>query len=85
MEIEKEVCFIYGAMMFLLFLLFIEGYNKHCVKYIVMSSNERNVLKVHTKPIPFSDAVDIYCRLKEQYNFQNCNNEAFIVKFTRVN
>ena len=43
---------IYIPILFLLYILFLDVYNKYYVKFIVVSNNDKDVLKIHTKPNP---------------------------------
>lgn len=58
-------------------------------KYIVISINSREVIKVHSKPMSYFKAKQKLDKLREQYYNQTlsgyrCNSEAFIIKFNVI-
>ena len=80
--------FIYIPILFLLFILFLDVYNKYYVKFIVVSNNDNGILKIHTKPISLTKAIEIQKNLKTQYYNQTVNGfpikkEVFIIKFIK--
>ena len=74
--------------MLLSYILFLDVYNKHYVKFIVVSNNENNILKIHTKLISLTKAIEIHKNLKTQYYNQTLSGfpikkEVFIIKFIK--
>ena len=74
--------------MFLLYILFLDVYNKYYVKFIVVVSNDNNILKIHTKPISLTKAIEIKKNLKTQYYNQTLSGfpikkEILIIKFVK--
>ena len=51
MKIDTELYIIYILIFILLYGLFIDVYNKYYVKFIVVSNNKNNKLKIHTKAL----------------------------------
>lgn len=51
MKIDTELYIIYILIFILLYSLFIDVYNKYYVKFIVVSNNKNNKLKIHTKAL----------------------------------
>ena len=79
---------IYIPILFLLFILFLDVYNKYYVKFIVVSNNDNGILKIHTKPISLTKAIEIQKKLKTQYYNQTVSGfpikkEVFIIKFIK--
>ena len=91
MNIDIELYMILFLLYILLYNLFIDVYNKHYVKFIVVSNNKNNILKIHTKPISLTNALEIQKKLKDQYYHQSISGsidykkEAFIIKFIKYN
>ena len=79
---------IYILILFLLYILFLDVYNKYYAKFIVVSNNDKGVLKIHTKPISLTKAKEIQKKLEDQYYNQylrsiDYKKEAFIIKFIK--
>ena len=79
---------IYIPVALLSYILFNDMYNKYCVKFIVVSNNDYNTLKIHTKPVPLNKAINIQKSLKNQYYYQTVNGfpihkDVFIMKFIK--
>ena len=83
MKIDTELYIIYILIFILLYSLFIDVYNKYYVKFIVVSNNKNNKLKIHTKPISLTKALEIQKKLQDQYYHQYYEGEAFIIKFIK--
>lgn len=80
------MCIIYIPIVLVLYSLFYEVYNNYYAKFIVISRNDNNVLKVHTKPVSLFEAKEIKKKIKTQHYNQTINGfrikkEIFIVKF----
>ena len=83
MQIDTELYIITIFIMILLYSLFIDIYNKYYEKFIVVSNNTNNKLKIHTKPISLTKALEIQKKLEDQYYHQYYEGEAFIIKFIK--
>ena len=83
MKIDTELYIIYILIFILLYSLFIDVYNKYYVKFIVVSNNKNNKLKIHTKPISLTKALEIQKKLEDQFYHQYYEGEAFIIKFIK--
>ena len=81
---DNSIYFIYILILFILYILFIDIYNKYYVKFIVVSNNNNNgILKIHSKPISLTKAIEKQQNLKEQYNYQWISKEILIIKFVK--
>jgi hypothetical protein len=79
---------IYVPCLFLLCILSFEIYNKYYVKFIVVSKNDNDILKIHTLPISLNKAIKIRKKLKTQHYNQTLSGfpikkEIFILKFAK--
>ena len=89
MNIDIELYMILFLLYILLYNLFIDVYNKYYVKFIVVSNNKNNILKIHTKPISLTKALEIQKKLQDQYYHLSISGnidykkEAFIIKFIK--
>ena len=66
MNIDIELYMILFLLYILLYNLFIDVYNKYYVKFIVVSNNKNNKLKIHTKPISLTKALEIQRRQQQE-------------------
>lgn len=80
------MCVIYILTLFLIHFLFLNIYDNYYAKFIVISKNENNILKIHTKkPIHLFKAIKIKKQLKKQYYHMTLsgfriNKEVLILK-----
>ena len=78
---DNSIYFIYILILFILYIGFIDIYNKYYVSFIVVSKNNNNgILKIHSKPISLTKAIEKQKNLKEQYNYQWISKEILIIK-----
>lgn len=71
---------------FTIFFPYNNYYINYYAKFIVVSSNDKGVLKIHTKPISLTEAIEIQKKLKKQYYYNRVfatSKEAFIIKFIK--
>ena len=81
---DNSIYFIYILILFILYIVFLDIYNKYYVSFIVVSNNNKNgILKIHSKPISLTKAIEKQKNLKEQYNYQWISKEILIIKFVK--
>ena len=82
---DNSIYFIYILILFILYISFLDIYNKYYVSFIVVSNKNNGILKIHSKPISLNKAIEKQKNLKEQYNYQRISNEkeVLIIKFVK--
>ena len=78
---------IYILILFQIMLIFFYIYNKYYVKFIIVSNNN-DILKIHTKPISLTKAIEMKNKLETEYYNQSLNGypikrEVLILKFVK--
>ena len=80
------IIYILILLLLYIFFLFFLSYNNYYAKFIVVSTNDKGVLKIHTKPISLTEAIEIQKKLEKQYYYNRAfatSKEAFIMKFIK--
>ena len=72
---------------FMLYGLFLDIYNNHYVKFIVVSNNNKK-LKIHSNPVSLGKAIEIKNNLRTQHNYQTVSGfsikkDVLIIKYVR--